>query len=269
MRNGGTEIVSAGGIASDTNVSSGGALVVSSGGVADPTTIFSGGTETVRAGGTDDGARISSGGKLFIQSGGTAVDITIFSGGSAINSAGGKLDVVGSATDFGVLVNSGTINVRNGATLTLGAATLNNAGSINLLGSTSQTTLFIAHNVTLSGGGTVSMSGVNSLITDNGGGFTLTNVNDKIVGVGGLGGELSLFVVNEAGGVIDGNGSGRPTGNTCDGNKRRIDRGDDLGGACHRRGRPHHELRDDRGAGHRRIGANPGTSPSRTPRPRL
>ena len=80
---GGVEIVSAGGTASDTNVSSGGALVVSSGGVADPTTIFSGGTETIRAGGTDDGARISSGGKLFIQSGGTAIDITIFSGGSA------------------------------------------------------------------------------------------------------------------------------------------------------------------------------------------
>ena len=205
--NGGTEIVSAGGIASDTNVSSGGALIVSSGGVADPTTIFRGGTETVRAGGTDDGARISSGGKLFIQSGGTAIDITIFSGGSAINSAHGELDVVVSAADSGVLVNSGTINVRNGATLTLGAATLNNAGSINLLGSTSQTSLSITHNVTLSGGGTVSMSDL-SVVTDNGSGFTFTNVNNKIVGAGILGPEFILFLVNQAGGVIDGNGSG-------------------------------------------------------------
>ena len=208
IRKGGVEIVSAGGAAIDAKVSSGGALVVSSGGVADPTTIFSGGTETIRAGGTDDGARISSGGKLFVQSGGTAIDVTIFSGGSAVNSAHGELDVVAGATDSGVLVNSGTINVRNGATLTLDAATLNNAGSINLLGSTSSTTLFIAHDVTLSGGGTVSMAGGHNLITDSGHSFTLTNVNDKIVGGGGLGGEFALFVVNKAGGIINGNGSG-------------------------------------------------------------
>ena len=96
----------------------------------------------------------------------------------------------------------------NGGTLTLDVATLNNAGSINLLGSTSRTTLFIAHSMALSGGGTVSMSGGRSLITDSGGSNTLINVNDKIVGVGGLGGDLSLFVINEAGGVINGNGSG-------------------------------------------------------------
>ena len=102
----------------------------------------------------------------------------------------------------------GAINVQNGATLTLDAATLNNAGSINLLGSTSSTTLFIAHDVTLSGGGTVSMAGGHNLITDSGHSFTLTNVNDKIVGGGGLGGEFALFVVNKAGGIINGNGSG-------------------------------------------------------------
>jgi hypothetical protein len=107
-----------------------------------------------------------------------------------------------------VLVNSGTVNVQNGATLTLGAATLNNAGRINLFGSSSKTTLLIDHDVTLSGGGTVAMSGFSSLITDSGGSNRLINVNDKIVGVGRLGGGLSLFVINEAGGVINGNGSG-------------------------------------------------------------
>jgi hypothetical protein len=90
----------------------------------------------------------------------------------------------------------------------LGAATLNNAGSINLLGSTGQTTLFITHDVTLSGGGTLSMTGPFNLITDSSGGFTLTNVNDKIVGAGGLGGEFALFVVNKSGGVINGNNTG-------------------------------------------------------------
>ena len=208
ISSGGTEIVSAGGAASDTNVSSGGALIVSSGGVADPTTIFSGGTETVRAGGTDDGARISSGGKLFVQSGGTAIDITIFSGGSAVNSKGGEIDVVaGSATDFGTFVNSGTVNVETARTLTLDAATLNNAGTSTFPGALAATTLLIAHNVTLSGGGTVSMSSFDT-VTDNHRGFTLTNVNNKIVGVGGLGEDFTLFLVNEAGGMIDGNGSG-------------------------------------------------------------
>src|SRR5262249_6747322 len=137
----------------------------------------------------------------------TAIDPTIFSGGSAINSRGGNLDVAVSATVAGVLVNSGTVNVQDGATLTVGAAALNNAGSINLLGSSSQTTLLIDQNAKLSGGGTVSMSDL-GLITDRGSGFTLTNVNDKIVGDGALGGDLSLFVINEAGGVINGNGSG-------------------------------------------------------------
>ena len=92
------------------------------------------------------------------------------------------------------------------------------------------------------------------MITDNGSGFTFTNVNNKIVGAGVLGAEFTLFVVNQAGGVIDGNGSGTvATGNTRDGNKRRIDRGDDLGGVAMAGGRVY-KLRDDRGAGHRRIG---------------
>jgi autotransporter passenger strand-loop-strand repeat protein len=242
LKSGGTEIVSAGGVASDTNVSSGGALVVSSGGTADPSTIFSGGSETVSAGGTDLGAQVAGGrlfvlsggtavggaissggteivsghgfdasatvfggGKLFVRSGGSAVDITSASGGTAINSVGANLDAVVSATDSGTLVNSGAVNVRNGGTLTVGAATLNNAGSINLLGTFSATELLIEQNVTLSGGGTVSMSGNQSLIT-GGSGFTLTNVNNKIIGVGEIG-NSHFAINNQSSGVINGNGT--------------------------------------------------------------
>jgi hypothetical protein len=111
---------------------------------------------------------------------------------------------VAGATDSGVLVNSGTVNVADGGTLTIAAGTLTNAGSI-LVGSATSATLLIDHNVTLSGGGTVTLAGL-SLITDNGGGFTLTNVNDKIVGAGALGAEFGLFINNQAAGVIDGNG---------------------------------------------------------------
>ena len=154
------EIVSAGGIASDTNVSSGGALVVSSGGVADPTTIFSGGTETVRAGGTDDGARISSGGKLFIQSGGTAIDITIFSGGSAINSAHGELDVVASATDSGRAGQFRDDQCTKRRDADAGRCDAQQCGQHQPSGQHQPPPCLIAHNVTLSGGGTVSMSGL-------------------------------------------------------------------------------------------------------------
>jgi autotransporter passenger strand-loop-strand repeat protein len=242
LKSGGTEIVSGGGVASDTNVSSGGALVVSSGGTADPSTIFSGGSETVSAGGTDLGAQVAGGrlfvlsggtavggaissggteivsghgfdasatvfggGKLFVRSGGSAVDITIASGGTAINSVGGSFDAAVSATDFGTLINSGAVNVQNGATQTVGAAALNNAGSINLLGTFSATELLIEQNVTLSGGGTVSMSGNQSLIT-GGSGFTLTNVNNKIIGAGEIG-DSHFTINNQSSGVINGNGT--------------------------------------------------------------
>jgi hypothetical protein len=42
------------------------------------------------------------------------------------------LNVLVSATDSGTLTNSGTVNVVDGGTLTLGAAAVTNAGSIRL-----------------------------------------------------------------------------------------------------------------------------------------
>jgi autotransporter passenger strand-loop-strand repeat protein len=175
---------------------------VLAGGIQDGGAILSGGVLGVLSDGIVSGVTVESGGKLIVFSRGTGIDFTVDSGGTAINSAGGSLDVVVSATNSGVLVNSGIVNVQNGGTLTLAAATLNNAGSINLPG-----TLLIQHDVTLSGGGTLSMSDA-GLITDSGGGFTLTNVNNKIVGTGALGGDLVLFINNKSGGVINGNGSG-------------------------------------------------------------
>ena len=201
-------IVSAGGTEFDATVSGGGKLIVSSGGVADPTTILSGGTEIVSAHGTDAGALISSGGKLFVQSGGTASDVTILSGGTAINAAGATLNVSVGATDFGKLTNSGTVNVIDGGTLTLGAAAVANAGSIRLQGTSggSGATLLLAGNVTLSGGGTLSLSpSGNNVITDSGGTSTLTNLNNTISGAGTLG-DLNLTLINS--GTIVGNGSG-------------------------------------------------------------
>ena len=85
--------------------------------------------------------------------------------------------------------------MQNGATQTVGAAALNNAGSINLLGTFSATELLIEQNVTLSGGGTVSLSGGQSDIT-GGSGFTLTNVNNKIIGAAKLAIATSPSTIN-------------------------------------------------------------------------
>ena len=291
LKSGGTEIVSAGGVASDTNVSSGGALVVSSGGTADPTTVFSGGSETVSAGGSDLGAQVAGGrlfvlsggtavggavssggteivsghgfdasatvfggGKLFVRSGGTAVDITIASGGTAINSVGGILDAVVSATDFGTLINSGAVNVQNGATLTVGAATLNNAGSINLLGTISATELLIEQNVTLSGGGTVSMSGNQKSDITGGSGFTLTNVNNKIIGVGEIG-DSHFTINNQSSGVIDGNGTAIRLELVANVTNAGLIEGTTSQGLFIDSAHPH-KLRDHRGAWHQRIGCD-------------
>ena len=65
--------------------------------------------------------------------------------------------------------------------------------------------MLIEQNVTLSGGGTVSMSGNQSLIT-GGSGFTLTNVNNKIIGVGEIG-NSHFAINNQSSGVINGNGT--------------------------------------------------------------
>ena len=290
LKSGGTEIVSAGGVASDTNVSSGGVLVVSSGGVADPTIVLSGGSETVSAGGTDLGAQVAggrlvvlsggtavggavssggteivsghgfdasatvfSGGKLFVQSGGTAIDITIVSGGTAINSVGGSFDAVVSATDSGTLINSGAVDVQNGATLTVGAATLNNAGSINLSGIFAATELLVEQNVTLSGGGTVSMSGDQSLIA-GGSGFTLTNVNNKIIGTGEIG--SSHFAINnQSSGVINGNGIAVNMELVANVTNAGLIEGTTSQGLLIEVSHPH-QLRDHRGVRHQRIGGD-------------
>ena len=194
----------ASGYVNSAGVSAGTPVKVLAGGTQDGGVVLSGGVLEVLSGGIASGVTVDSGGKLIVFSGGTGIDFTVDSGGTAINSAGGTLDVAVSATDSGTLINSGAINVQDGATLTVGAATLSNTGSINLGSGVSGGTLLIDHNVTLTGGGTVSMPGEASLITDSGHGFTLTNVNDKIVGNGALGAEFALFVNNQVSGVIDG-----------------------------------------------------------------
>ena len=166
-------------------------------------TATSGVTLEFLSGGTDSGGTVvESGGKLIVASGGTAIDPTILSGGTAVVSSGGIFDVQTSATDFGTLTNSGTINVSSGATLTLSAATFTNAGSVDLLGGGA--TVQIDRSLTLSGSGTVSLLGDgNNFIVDNNTSVTLTNHN-TIAGAGTIG-DSFMKLVNS--GTINANNS--------------------------------------------------------------
>jgi autotransporter passenger strand-loop-strand repeat protein len=67
VSSGGLENVSSGGTAINTIVSSGGSLVVLSRGLADPTTIYSGGSETVSSGRTDLGTHLSGGTLVILR----------------------------------------------------------------------------------------------------------------------------------------------------------------------------------------------------------
>ena len=221
---GGMITVLYGGLTSNLSISRGGTLVVLSGGLADPTTIYSGGKEVVSANGTDAGAQISGGTQLVyglasgvtifaglqvVESGGTAVDVTIYSGGTTINAVGGTISVQDGATVSGTLVNSGAVNVADGAILELGATILNNKGSLNLQGvdGGAGAQLLIDNNLTLTGGGRVSLSSNgNDQIVDNGNSLTLTNVNNTISGAGTIGQADGLLTLNNSG-TVNANGS--------------------------------------------------------------
>src|SRR5260370_42165996 len=78
-------------------------------------------------------------------------------------------------------------------------------------GAATNTSLNIANNVALSGGGTLTLSTAAgsgaAFIQQSGGSFTLTNVDNTIEGTG-LIGNGGLTVVNESGGTINANLSG-------------------------------------------------------------
>jgi hypothetical protein len=131
-----------------------------------------------------------------------------------VDIAAGATLVVGGGTVFaatggtGTGANAGKIAVADGATLELGGTFVNN-GSITLGGSASATALEVDGTaLTLSGGGRVVLSdNSNNAIVADGSAATLTNVNDTIAGGGAIG-DADLTLVNQAGGIIDGDGVG-------------------------------------------------------------
>ncbi len=177
-----------------------------------------------------DNSNVFSGGALFTNSG-----TLIKSTGSGTLTFNNQLNNTGTVSVLnGTLLltagglNAGTYNAAAGATLEFASSnafnsgsvfsgagvvqfdnntdttfngTVNNSGRILINAGGNLTRLIIGGDVTLTGGGALTFSGVNAQLT---GGFQLTNLNNQIQGFGNLGANLTSFL-NQAGGVINAN----------------------------------------------------------------
>ncbi len=130
---------------------------------------------------------------------------------------GGNLQTVNSATLDGATAGAltlgpGSIYTGNGSTNTTVLGTINNDGSIRLnAGSGTNSQLSIAGNTTLQGGGSITLNNGDAngqpYISQSGGTYTLTNVNNTIQGAATIG-NGGLTLVNQAAGTIDANING-------------------------------------------------------------
>ncbi len=144
----------------------------------------------------------------------------IIQGGTLTTIGGGSLGTLNSgntatldASSHGAITIVGTYSITNN-TSTYVTGTINNTSNsmIQIAAETTTAVLIVETSLTLTGGGTVSLSttgaGGTAYIYQYGG-STLTNVNNTIAGTGVIG-YNGLAVINEAGGVI--NANALPTG---------------------------------------------------------
>jgi autotransporter passenger strand-loop-strand repeat protein len=146
----GSQIVEAGGTASNTTVLKGGVETVSSGGSASGTMVSSGGTVNVLSGDTSfENATVFGGGKLNISKGGTAVDLTVSSGGE-LNVAGTTANVTVSSGGH-ELVSSG--GIASDTTIAGGTLEITGGGSVGgtVTFAANSGTLQLDHSTTFSG----------------------------------------------------------------------------------------------------------------------
>ncbi len=147
----------------------------------------------------------ASGGTVRLQTAHIIGGVLNNSGGAVITSTDGGSVIDGSTSTVN---NQGRLQVANNTALTLQGA-INNTGVIAMVSAGNGTNLVIgASNVTLSGGGQVTLSdNSQNYIFGVTAAATLTNVNNTISGSGQLGnGQLTL--INQASGVINANNPG-------------------------------------------------------------
>jgi hypothetical protein len=161
------------------------------------------------------------GGTIVANGAGSQVQLVgaTIQGGTLNTTAGGLLSIPAGnsstldGTAQGTINNKGVFTVANGSVATL-IGTINNTNAILLNAVGNSTFLQLNGPVTLTGGGTVTMSTTGSgpaiINAACSCGAQLTNVNNIIQGVGTIG-QNGLPVINQAAGVIDANVPGTNT----------------------------------------------------------
>jgi hypothetical protein len=135
------------------------------------------------------------------------VDSATVIGGTLNTSGGGVVQTVGSSVLTGATISTGsTYTTGDGATTQLNTS-LTNEGTFLINGSSGNAIVNLGSNLTLSGGGTLTMESSTGSAYLRGSGVTLTNDNNTIQGAGNFGDSGALTVHNEA--TIDANVSGQ------------------------------------------------------------
>ncbi len=126
--------------------------------------------------------------------------------GTLVDAKGGQVIASGGSGVFDVAVNNqGLFSVVDGDTLTMIGSVVN-GGTVSLAGTASAAHLNVAQgNLTLSGGGAL-LLGEGGSVDSAAPGYTFTNLDNRILGDGELGGGASLLV-NGAAGVIQETGT--------------------------------------------------------------
>ena len=164
------------------------------------------GTLEATAGGNlilDGDTYTNTGGAILASGTGSVVTLenATINGGTLNTAGGGLIQALGNPTLNGV-TNKGTYQLNNSQATTL-VGSINNTGAIQLNATSNNTELQMNGAVTLTGGGTVTMSNSpdNYLLQASGGG-SLTNFNNTISGAGDIGNNSMAFT-NDAAGVVD------------------------------------------------------------------
>ena len=199
-----------GGAGQNVNIGSGATVELGSGASISSGSLLAGQTARVLSAGTAMSITIDSGAKAFVQSGGSAVDLTVLSGGSAVVSAGGVFNVVASATNSGRLIDSGAVDVSNGAVLALSGVTSVGAGALieTLSGGTALVTGTVTNGGTLFASGSGSLIQIASGAVVNGG---IAEVGDGLVAILGSSSENVKFLSTGNGGLAIADTAGHTT----------------------------------------------------------
>ncbi|MEM1027816.1 MAG: hypothetical protein AAGJ38_07005 [Planctomycetota bacterium] len=151
-------------------------------------------------------AAVVGGPSPTILNGGARIDsLTVLAGGDLVFDAGRSLVLDDEPVSF--LNNAGSITTGGSGSVLGVLNTVDNSGAITVVGGASFSDLRLEDDATLTGGGTLTLNGDRARVTGIALGLQLTIEDQTIEGEGSLGSN-AVFVMNQAGNVIDANVTG-------------------------------------------------------------